>query len=167
MSTFEYYDMFRERQDKGKYHMFVFDIVNSKKMDLQTRINATYQMEKLMLNMYNTIKLIEERQKRDRNFGLLYEPFLFADSFGITIHKNSLSKEKFLNIYQNHKQELNIDFNFHIADGFYETNKWEEGADLLFRGYCIDILSTSHKDYIKELIKKNKTKKKVKNKKNV
>lgn len=181
MSTFEYYDMFRERQDKGKYHMFVFDIVNSKKMDLQTRINATYQMEKLMLNMYNTIKLIEEkenkkilitgidnivhyeeRQKRDRNFGLLYEPFLFADSFGITIHKNSLSKEKFLSIYQNHKQELNIDFNFHIADGFYETNKWEEGAVLLFRGYCIDILSTSHKDYIKELIKKNKTKSKVK-----
>lgn len=64
MSTFEYYDMFRERQDKGKYHMFVFDIVNSKKMDLQTRINATYQMEKLMLNMYNTIKLIEEKENK-------------------------------------------------------------------------------------------------------
>ena len=44
--------------------MFVFDIVNSKKMDLQTRINATYQMEKLMLNMYNTIKLIEEKENK-------------------------------------------------------------------------------------------------------
>lgn len=31
MSTSEYYDMFIERQDKGNYHMFVFDILNSKK----------------------------------------------------------------------------------------------------------------------------------------
>lgn len=184
MSSYEYYDMFKERQDKGKYHMFVFDIVDSKKMDPQTRTNATYQMEKLMLKMYNTIKLIEEkenkkiliigidnivhyedRQKRDKNFGLLYEPFLFADTFGITIHRDSLSKEEFLSIYQKHKEELNINFDFHIADGLYETNKWEEGSNLLFRGYCIDILSTYHKDYTKKSMNKNKTKSKVKHKK--
>lgn len=186
MSSYEYYDMFRERQDKGKYHMFVFDIVNSQKMDVQARTNATYQMEKLMLNMYNTIKRVEEKEKKkilitgidnivhyderhknNKKFGLLYEPFLFADSFGITIYRNSLSKEEVLCIYKKHKEELNINFDFHIADGFYETNKWEEGSKLLFRGYCIDILSTCHKDYTKELIKKNKTKSKVKHKKNV
>ena len=32
-----------------------------------------------------------------------------------------------------------------FIDGYYETNKWEEGNLLFFRGYCIDMLSNYHK----------------------
>lgn len=176
MSTYEYTDMFIERQDKGEYHMFVFDIVGSKKMSHETRRRAQVQMEELMKKIYNKIKQIEnyskakilvmnidgivpyeERQKVDKKFGMLFEPWLFGDTFGFTIYKNSLPKETILYIYKKYKQELNITFDFHVADAYYETNKWEEGSELFFRGYCMDILSNYHKDYYKHLkIRKQK-----------
>ena len=54
------------------------------------------------------------------------------------------------------KEYLQIPFDFHIADGYYETNNWVEGKDKYFRGYCIDLLSNLHKDYNKEVRKKLK-----------
>lgn len=173
MSTYEYTDMFIESQDKGNYHMFVFDIVDSKKMTPETRRIVQVQMEELMIKIYNEIKQIEvhsktkilvtnidnivsyeERQKVNNKFGMLFEPWLFADTFGFTIYRNSIPKNIILFIYEKYKQELNITFDFHIADAYYETNKWEEGSDLFFRGYCIDILSNYHKDYYKKLRKR-------------
>lgn len=172
MSTYEYYDMFINKQNKGNYHMFVFDIIDSKKMPKETRYNATIQMQELMYKIYNKIKEIEkysktkilvinideivpyeERKKVNNKFGMLFEPFLFADTFGFTIYRNSLPKEIILSIYKIYKQELNITFDFHIADAYYETNKWEEGNEYFFRGYCMDILSNYHKDYNKHLKK--------------
>lgn len=173
MSTYEYTDMFIERQDKGKYHMFVFDIINSKKMTPNTRRNAQIQMEQLMKQIYNEIKQIEinlqtkilviniddivpyeERQKVDKKIGMLFEPWIFGDTFGFTIYRDSLPKEIILSIYEKYKQELNITFDFHIADGYYETNKWKERKAFFFRSYCLDILSNYHKDYYKHLRKK-------------
>lgn len=176
MSTSEYYDMFIERQNKGIYHMFVFDISGSKKMNFETRRKATAQMQELMYKIYNEIQEIEkhshkkilligidgivpyeENYKVMHKFGMLFEPFLFADTFGFTIYRNSLTKEKILSIYQKYKHELSITFDFHVADAYYETNKWEEGRDFFFRGYCMDILSNYHKEYNKHLVKrKNK-----------
>ena len=157
--------------------MFVFDIVDSKKMDKLTRQIATIKMINLMKNIYNHIKNIEittnkkilvtnideivsyeDRYKAEKKFGMLFEPFLFADTFGFTIYKNSLSKEEIINIYQKFKKELNITFDFHVNDGYYETNKYEEGNTLFFRGYCIDILSNIHKKENKILQKKKKKK---------
>lgn len=175
MSTYEYTDMFIERQDKGKYHMFVFDIIGSKKLDLNIRGNAQIQMEQLMIKIYNEIKQIEEnsqtkilvmdiddivpykeRKKANNKPGMLFEPWILGDTFGFTIYRDSLPKEVILSIYEKYKQELSIPFDFHIADGYYETNKWEEGSELFFRGYCLDILSNYHKDYYKHLRKKLK-----------
>ena len=175
MSTYEYSDMFIESQDKGKYHMFVFDIVGSKKMAPETRRLAQIQMEELMKKIYNEIKQIEEFSKTKilvmdidgivpyeesqrvmYKFGMLFEPWIFGDTFGFTIYRNSLPKEIILSTYKKYKQELNITFDFHIAEGYYETNKYEEGSELFFRGYCMDILSNYHKDYYKHLIKKLK-----------
>ena len=120
-------------------------------------------MIKLMLKIFEQIKVIKQETNKKillqekeivtygdysnmkRSFGLLMEPFIFGDTFGFTIYKNSLTKEEVLKIYEQYKKELNIDFEFHIKDGYYETNKWEEGNKLFFRGYCIDILSKYHK----------------------
>ena len=175
MSSYEYYDLFEKAQKSGKYHMFIFDIKNSKQMDQTTRINAEILMEKLMIKIYNKIKDIEfktnnkilvintedivpyeNRHKVDKKFGMLFEPFLFADTFGFTIYSNSLSSKEIINIYNQYKHELDINFDFHISNGYYETNKYEEGNTLFFRGYCIDILSNYHKPYYKKLRRKNK-----------
>ena len=175
MSTIEYIDLYERAQNNtnSKYHMFVFDIANSKTMDKKTRNNATLQMEQLMIKIYEEIRKMESYTKqkilivgidnivtyKNQNkvmykFGMLFEPFLFADTFGFTIYKDSISKDIILSIYEKYKKELNINFDFHISDAHYETNKWEEGNTLFFRGYCIDILANYHKDYIKKLIKK-------------
>ena len=63
-----------------------------------------------------------------------------------------------MTIYEKCKRKLNIDFQFHTINGYYETNNWEEGNELFFRGYCIDILSNYHKNN-NEHIKTKKYKK--------
>lgn len=177
MSTLEYIDMFTERQNKGNYHMFSFDIICSQKMEPETRKQAQIKMIKLMNKIYNEIKQIEKISKTKilvmnidgivpyekskqvmHKFGMLFEPWIFGDTFGFTIYRNSLPKEIILSIYEKYKQELKINFDFHIADGYYETNKWEEGSELFFRGYCLDILLNYHKEKYKYLRKINQNK---------
>ena len=55
-------------------------------------------------------------------------------------------------LYEKHKQELGIEFDFHLADGYYETNDYVEGKNKYFRGYCLDLLSTLHKKETKKEI---------------
>ena len=174
MSSFEYIDLYKKAQSNGKYHMFTFDIVDSKKMKSSTRWLSQQKMINLMLKIYNHIENIEIETNRKilmmedgivlygdydnmkNEFGLLMEPFVFGDTFGFTIYRDSLTYEEIINIYKYYKEELNIKFEFHIKDGYYDTNDWCRGNKLFFRGYCIDILSNYHKD--KNPLKKMLTK---------
>lgn len=175
MSTYEYYDLCEKAQNnkKSKYHVFVFDIIGSKNMNREERCTAQYMMEKLMLKIYSELKKIEqienkkillsedvvcyeERDKVKSKFGLLYEPFLFADNFGFTVYSGSISDEEILGIYNKCKIELGIELDFHINDLYYETNDYKEGCALFFRGYAIDMASTMHKDDVKIRVKKYK-----------
>lgn len=184
MATEEYIDLFIKSQDSAIFHMFTFDIVNSKAMPKELRNIAQEKMEALMLKLYKEIERIEkiynkkilvkvdeiapynERYNVDRKFGMLYEPFILGDMFGFTIYRNSLNKEVIIKIYAKLRKDLNIDFDFHINDGYYETNKYKEGGILFFRGYAIDIISNYHKAEIQTLIsKENKKLKKVIDKK--
>lgn len=172
MSTYEYYDLCEKAQNNknSKYHVFVFDIIGSKNMNREERCTAQYNMEKLMLRIYSEIKNMEEiegrkillredvvpyeeRYKVKSKFGLLYEPFLFADNFGFTVYSGSISDEEILGIYNKCKIELGIELDFHINDLYYETNDYKEGCALLFRGYAIDMASTMHKDDVKIRVK--------------
>ena len=120
-----------------------------------------------MNNIYDELKQIEIKTNKKilvfeedfikfnlntsyHGFGLKQEPFLLGDTFGFTIYKYSIDKEIIYNIYIKHKQILNIDFDFHLADGYYETNDYREANIKYFRGYCIDMLTKLHK---KESIK--------------
>ena len=178
MSTFEYNDLYLKCQDTGIYHMYVFDIVGSKKMPPQQRKEAQTKMINLMNEIYETLEKIEQKTNKKilvfeedfvthksglnyKGFGFKQEPFLFGDAFGFTVYRNSIDKEMIYLIYQYNKKKLNIGFSFHIADGYYETNDYSLGNKLYFRGYCMSLLSTLHKEEtIKEL---NKIKKKQKN----
>lgn len=170
MATEEYIDLFVKSQKNGLFHMFTFDIVDSKKMSKEIRCTAQEKMEKLMLKIYEEIEKIEkvynkkiliktdeiknyhDRYKVSSKSGMLYEPFLFGDMFGFTIYRDSLNKEIIIKIYEKLKNDLNIDFDFHINDGYYETNKYGEGGILFFRGYAIDIISNYHKKRMQQLI---------------
>ena len=169
MSTFEYNDLFIACQETAPYHMFTFDIEGSKQMDNKTRLKAQYQIIDLAITMYRKLqkKEIEENKKilvweddfihmwdedqKSKGIGMKSEPFVLGDMVGLTIHRDSVSKEDVYSLYEETKHELNINFNMHLADGFYETNDYGEGGRKYFRGYCVDLLSNLHKDKYSEV----------------
>lgn len=175
MSTYEYNDLYLKCQHKGNYHMFIFDIVDSKKMEDEARYEAQIKMVNLMNNIYEKIKEIEQNQNKKIlvfednfvtfksnlqpiGFGFKQEPFLIGDTFGFTVYKDSIDKKTIENIYNYYKQSLKIDFDFHLADGFYETNEYQEASAKYFRGYCLDLLRTIHKKETIKTLNKIKTK---------
>ena len=177
MATFEYNELYLACQNTGIYHIFVFDIVNSKEMSYDYRKEAQNKMIKLMLSIYKTIQEIEitynrkilvfeqdfvsfESHENYKGFGFKQEPFLFGDTFGFTIYRDSLDTDTIYYIYEYSKKELGIDFDFHIADGYYETNEYCEGNTKYFRGYCMDLLSVFHKTNTKKELE-NLNKKRV------
>lgn len=178
MSTHEYNDLFLKCQETGQYHVFTFDIVGSKKMDRKTRHEAQFKIVELIFMMYGKLekKQLEENKKilvfedeftklgeeRLNVFGYKQEPFLYGDLIGFTVYRDTITSEEVIDIFNKCKKALEIDFDFHIADGYYETNDYVEGKDKYFRGYCIDLLSNLHKPYNKQLRKeliKQKSKK--------
>lgn len=163
MSTYEYIDLCEKAQNENSlYRVFTFDIVDSKKMSKESRNSASYKMDALMFKMYNEILNIEKRENRkillkegvvpykdrhlvSKKFGLLYEPFSFADTFGFTVYNGSISEEEVLKIFNKCKLDLKIDFSFHAYSLCYQTNEYCLGNKLFFRGYAIDICSTLNK----------------------
>ena len=177
MSTYEYNDLFLKCQSTGIYHMFTFDIKNSKRIE-----NGNWRMVsqiRLILNMYRKIQekeILENKtilvfedgfrhfgEGRCNEFGFKEEPFVYGDMIGLTVYRNSITKEEILKIFEEEKEYLQMDYDFHIADGYYETNNWVEGNEKYFREYCMKLLSNMHKPYNKyirkELVKQKLSKK--------
>lgn len=171
MSSFEYNDLFLKCQNTGIYHVFTFDIKDSKNID--DRYEVQEKLIKMIMNIYKEIQNIEQQENKTilvfekdfvrlgentKGFGLKQEPFIIGDVVGLTTYRDSISTEEVLSIFQRQKEKVNLNVEFHIADGYYETNDYSEGKDKYFRGYCIDLLSNIHKDKNKKL--KEKTLKK-------
>ena len=173
MSTHEYNDLFLKCQETGIYHVFTFDIKGSKKMTYNgnnERLEAQYKIIELAIMMYEIIqkKELKENKKilvfeseftklgepRLNVFGYKQEPFLFGDLIGFTVYRDTITNDEVIEIFNKCKKALNINFEFHISDGYYETNNYEEGKEKYFRGYLIDLLSNLHKPYNKEVRKK-------------
>ena len=169
MSTLEYNDLFLKCQETGKYHIFCFDIICSKKMEPIKRCDAQIKIIELILMVYRKIEtkeLLENKkilvfedeftklgEERLNVFGYKQEPFIYGDLIGFTVYRDSITNDEVINIFNSCKKALEIDFNFHVADGYYETNNYMEGKDKYFRGYCIDLLSNLHKPYNKQVRK--------------
>lgn len=168
----EYDDLFLKCQDTGIYHVFVFDVVNSKKMDKEQRRKTQYQLILLMSKMYKSLLDLEkklgtkilvfeedfvsyfDKEIQLNGFGLKMEPFLFGDMFGFTVYRDCIDDNFIYSLFNKYKQELNIDIDFHINDGYYETNDYNLGSSKYFRGYCISLLSNMHKQKRREELEK-------------
>lgn len=146
MSWYDYNDMFDKAQREGKYHLFVFDLKGSRKA-------GHYQpyISLLLYGSYFAIKNLEKERnikilhtnpifnKGDR--GDLLEPFFFSgDLFGFTIIRGTLTEGEVYNLFKIVKDELNIKYEFHYDNGFYETDNYIEGNNKYFRGYCMQYL---------------------------
>ena len=59
-------------------------------------------------------------------------------------------------LFEETKKELNINYEFHKASGYYETDNWLEGNHKYYRGYAMQLLSSLHKEECKVLKKQLK-----------
>lgn len=50
-----------------------------------------------------------------RGFGLKQEPFIIENMFGFTVYRDSISTETIYYLYEKYKEELGIEFDFHLA----------------------------------------------------
>lgn len=154
MSSFEYYDLFLKSQNNGEYHMFTFDLKDSKKMNSNDRLDAMYKMRHMLKDIYNYLKEVEliidqkivlDQCLVENELWMPNEPYFMGDACEITIYRNSISDDLFYEIFNKFKNKYNFNYELHITDGYYETNKWVEGRDKFARTYCFDILSNKHK----------------------
>ncbi len=154
MSTDEYNNMFLKCQSTGIYHMFTFDIKNSKSMTNEQRFIAEKKLYRLLLDIYNYLqkletkigkKIVLEKELLKDEVWSKEEPFFVGDAGEITIYRDSISDEEFINIFNNFKEKEEFDYELHMNDGYYETNHWNEGNTKYARSYCFEFLTNMHK----------------------
>ena len=153
MSFDEYQDMYEKCQDYAPYHMFLYDLKNSKQI---TDPRRQQQLKNLLYHVYHKIEKLEQKTHQvilhrsplfsSHSFGYLQEPFLIdGDTIGFTVLRGQIDEELVDFIFEETKKELQIPYEFHKAHGFYETDEYAEGNHLYFRGYLIQELNTKHK----------------------
>lgn len=170
MSAGEYYNLFLKCQSTGRYQIITFDLVNSKGISSCERRVIQEKLIKLIQEMYLEInKLSEDNNKKIlvfeedfihlwdnkkmQGFGMKSEPFILGDMVGFTVYRDSVTGEYIISLFNQLKEKYEINNNFHINTGYYETNDYCQGNELFFRGYCIEIISNLHKEEYKKRLK--------------
>lgn len=145
MSWDEYNDLFDLAQEKGKYHLFVFDIKGSRNgydnLIIQELRNCIFSRLK-DLELQRGIDIIHTpvEEARGHRSGIL------GDVFSVIIIRDTLAVNEVHEIFKEEKKKLNIPYEFHYDDGFYETDDWVLGNTLYYREYAIPFLEKRSKD---------------------
>ena len=175
MAYEEYFDLYLLAQEKkdAPYYMVSFDVINSKSMAKKEIIHLYENINVIVKYVYS--KLLESEKKlnkqvviKDERFfnpwnfsaskwqlnGNFMDPFIFGDCFQFTVLRDTVPKEQIVKWVNECKEKLNMKEEFHIADGYYETNNYNEGRTKFYRGYCMQILETFHKLQVQKKLKK-------------
>ena len=86
------------------------------------------------------------------------DPWNIGDCFQFTVLRDTVSKEQIIKWIHECKKVLNMKNEFHIADGYCETNNWQERWDKLYRADCLSILEQFHKPDFKKKLKREQKK---------
>ncbi|MBR2137857.1 MAG: hypothetical protein IJ966_00950 [Bacilli bacterium] len=164
MSSIEYKDLFVKCQfnKDACYHVFCYDIVDSKNISSELNeyrfsfIKLAYKMRSVLEEMEKARnkRIVIDTSEFDERFlnnGVYKDPFILGDAFCITIYRGSISEEEVNFLFYDLVSEFGIPFEFHLANGYYETNDYCKGNKLLWRGYAVDILMNLHKEYYSDV----------------
>lgn len=176
MSFQEYYDLFLLAQSNpdALYYVVSFDTIGSKLLPPKEREQLTYNLLAIMKYVYS--KCLEKEKEldkqiviRDERFytpwspkapymrnGNYMDPAILGDNFEFTVLRDTVSKEEIIGWVNEYKKMINMKEEFHVADGYYETNEYGEGNTKLYRGYCLQILEKYHKTEVQKELKKVK-----------
>lgn len=144
MAWEEYNDLFYLAQDKGKYHLFIFDIKNSKNGYDPAKIQMLRDSILDRLNKLEVelgIKILHVPYEKARG----YRDGRLGDLFSIVIYRGTIKREDIYKIFTDEKYKLNIIYEFHYDDCFYETDDWVLGNTLYYREYGIAFLENRSK----------------------
>lgn len=175
MAYEEYYDLYllAQKNPNALYYVVSFDVVNSRQMPPKKRAILQYKIIIIMKYVYNKLLEKEKELKKqivikderfcrpwdnsvnNKNFNYC-DPYILGDNFQFTVLRNTITKEEIIKLVYDCKNKLKIKEDFHIADGYYETNNYGEGNTKLYRGYCLQILEQIHKPKTKNKLKKLK-----------
>ena len=178
MSYEEYYDIFilAQQNKNAPYYMVSFDVVGSKNVPEDEFVSFHQKLVFIISYVYKKLEDYEKetgqvvlikdsrfftpwseeaRETVDHNF---MDPKLSGDCFLFTVLRDTITKEQIVNWVYEAKNRVGLEQDFHIADGYYETNEFGEANEKLFRGYCIKILENYHKKSTKAKIKRIKKK---------
>jgi hypothetical protein len=164
MAYYEYKDLFDKAQETGKYHMFIFDIVHSRTYG--KRVMFIEFMSRLMIKrVYNKLQDLEKERHKQilhksedvipiydgrAEMFIFREPFQFGDLFGFTVLRDSISSDEVYGLVEDEIKKYNdkfkVDWEFHMLDGYYETDDYGEGGTQYYRGYCLPQLEELSKN---------------------
>lgn len=181
MAFQEYYDLYLLAQENPNalYYVVSFDTVNSKSLSVDKRTKLTYHIIEITRYVYDKLLMKEKELNKqvvikDERFytpwdskelhminGNFKDPSILGDFFAFTVLRDTVSKEEIINWVNECKKRLNMDEEFHISDGYYETNEYGEGNTKLYRGYCLQILEKFHKLEVQEELENLKNKMKI------
>ncbi len=167
MSYNEYNDMFIKCQNAGPYKLYAYDVKGSRNLRDPNLVPNLY---KLILLVMSKIRILETEHKilYDKDDLIYYgstvpcidgnirEPMLVGDAIAFTVYRDSITDEVVDKIFEESKNELGINYEFHKANGYYETNNWSEGNKKYFRGYCFALLTEGHKSENSKTLTKRK-----------
>ena len=173
MAFQEYYDLFLLAQSNpaAPYYVVSFDTIGSKLLAPKEREQLTYNMIVIMKYVYNKFLELEKESGKqivikDERFytpwdprassmmnGNYMDPSILGDNFEFTVLRDTVSKEEIIGWVNEYKKIINIKEEFHVADGYYETNEYGEGNTKLYRGYCLQILEKYHKTEVQKGLK--------------
>ncbi|MDD2378035.1 MAG: hypothetical protein PHD10_05040 [Bacilli bacterium] len=167
MAYEEYNKMFLKCQDTGPYKLYAYDVKGSRNLRDPNLVTNLYKL--ILLVMAKIRELETERKILYDKDDLIYygsnipcidgnirEPMLVGDAIAFTVYRDSITDDVVDKIFEESKQELGINYEFHKANGYYETNNWGEGNKKYFRGYCFALLTEMHKPGNSKVLRKIK-----------
>lgn len=175
MAYQEYFDLYLSAQNnpEAPYYVVSFDTVNSKIMTEEERAILQRNINIIVQYVYNKLcdsedKLQKEVVIKDKRFirpwdfkatnwnRTFIDPLIYGDTFQFTVLRDTISKEKIIEWVNTCMEHLCMEEDFHIADGYYETNEYNEGNTKFYRGYCLQTLESLHKPQTKNELQKIK-----------
>lgn len=172
MAYEKYFDLYllAQKNEDALYYMVSFDVVNSQLLNDEEKNYMHACINIIVVYVYNKLMESEKELNRqvlihDERFfhpwdgvipkDLSYlDPYRWGDCFQFTVLRDTITKEQIINWVNECKEKLNMKEEFHVADGYYETNDYEESNRKFYRSYCMRTLETLHKPEVQRAIKR-------------
>lgn len=173
MAYEEYLNLYLSAQSNkdAPYYVVSFDVIGSTSLPDDEKLYMIENIETIMRYVYKRLlrrekKLNKQVLIKDERFctpwspksretwrRFFMDPFCLWDCFQFTVLRDTIPKDQIIKWVYECKEKIGMKEEFHITDGYYETNEYGEGGTKFYRGYCLLTLGNFHKPFIQNRLK--------------